>query len=49
MGVLVVAVVTAVGGGTLRDVLLGRYPIFWVAEPSYLAKFREGLHKAGLD
>jgi uncharacterized membrane protein YeiH len=37
MGVLVVAVVTAVGGGTLRDVLLGRYPIFWVAEPSYLA------------
>jgi uncharacterized membrane protein YeiH len=36
MGVLVVAVVTAVGGGTLRDVLLGRYPIFWVAEPSYV-------------
>jgi uncharacterized membrane protein YeiH len=36
IGVFVVAVVTAVGGGTLRDLLLGRHPIFWIAEPGYL-------------
>ena len=23
-------------GGTVRDVLLGRFPVTWVAEPSYL-------------
>ena len=34
-GVLVVATITAVGGGTLRDVLLDRHPIFWVTDPSY--------------
>jgi uncharacterized membrane protein YeiH len=33
VGVLVIAAVTAVGGGTIRDVLLGRYPIFWIREP----------------
>ena len=36
LGVLVLALVTAVGGGTLRDVLLGRHPIFWLAEPRYV-------------
>jgi len=36
VGVLVIATVTAVGGGTLRDVLLGRHPIFWVADPTPL-------------
>ena len=35
-GVVVLASVTAIGGGTLRDVLLSRTPIFWVAAPSYL-------------
>ena len=33
IGVLVIAAVTAIGGGTIRDVLLGRYPIFWIREP----------------
>jgi uncharacterized membrane protein YeiH len=33
LGVLVLASVTAVGGGTLRDLLLGRHPIFWVDDP----------------
>jgi uncharacterized membrane protein YeiH len=32
----VIAVVTAIGGGTLRDVLLDRHPIFWIADPTYL-------------
>jgi uncharacterized membrane protein YeiH len=36
IGVGVIAVVTAIGGGTLRDLLLGRHPIFWIADPSYL-------------
>lgn len=35
-GVLVIAVVTAIGGGTIRDVLLGRHPIFWIADQVYL-------------
>ena len=35
-GVVVLALVTAVGGGTLRDVILNAYPVFWVADPAYL-------------
>ncbi len=35
-GVLVVADITAIGGGTLRDLLLDRHPIFWISDPSYL-------------
>jgi uncharacterized membrane protein YeiH len=34
-GVCVTAVVTAIGGGTLRDLLLGR-PVFWIDDPAYL-------------
>jgi uncharacterized membrane protein YeiH len=36
-GILVLAMVTAVGGGTVRDLCLGAYPIFWVPTPDYLA------------
>jgi uncharacterized membrane protein YeiH len=36
LGVAVIAVVTAIGGGTLRDLLLDRHPIFWIANPIYL-------------
>lgn len=35
-GSLVIAVVVSVGGGTLRDILLARYPLFWVVSPIYL-------------
>jgi len=35
-GVVVIAAVTAVGGGTLRDLLLHRHPIFWIADATYL-------------
>lgn len=31
-GVLVLASITAVGGGTIRDVLLGHYPVFWIRD-----------------
>lgn len=30
LGVIVVAAITAIGGGMLRDLLLNRHPIFWV-------------------
>ena len=36
LGVCVIACVTALGGGTLRDVLLGRHPLSWIEHPSYL-------------
>ena len=29
-GVLVIAFVTAIGGGTLRDVLIGNLPVGWL-------------------
>lgn len=34
-GVLVVAAVTAIGGGTVRDMLLGE-PVFWLSDVRYL-------------
>lgn len=33
VGLTVIAIVSALGGGTIRDVLLGKLPVFWVAEP----------------
>jgi uncharacterized membrane protein YeiH len=35
-GIAVAAMITAVGGGTLRDLLLERRPIFWISQPGYL-------------
>lgn len=35
-GVMLVASITAIGGGTVRDILLGYYPLSWVAHPEYL-------------
>jgi uncharacterized membrane protein YeiH len=35
-GVLVLAAVTAFGGGTLRDVALGSTPVFWIRDSSFL-------------
>jgi uncharacterized membrane protein YeiH len=36
LGVIVIAAITAIGGGTLRDLLLNRYPIFWITDTRYL-------------
>ena len=36
IGFVFLASLTAVGGGTLRDVLLDRNPVFWIADPTYL-------------
>lgn len=35
-GVVLIACVTALGGGSVRDVLLGHYPLTWVKHPEYL-------------
>lgn len=37
VGFVFVACLTAVGGGTLRDLLLGREPVFWIADPAPVA------------
>jgi uncharacterized membrane protein YeiH len=36
LGVAVLSTVTAIGGGTTRDVLLNRHPVFWINDPTYL-------------
>ena len=36
IGVMVLAIVTATGGGTLRDVLMDRHPVFWISDPSFI-------------
>ncbi|MBX1206224.1 trimeric intracellular cation channel family protein [Campylobacter jejuni] len=35
-GVIFIALVTAIGGGSVRDVLLGHYPLTWVKHPEYI-------------
>jgi uncharacterized membrane protein YeiH len=35
-GFALLATVTGIGGGTIRDLLLGATPVFWVKEPGYV-------------
>jgi len=35
-GVVVLALVTAFGGGTIRDCTLGSLPVFWVKDPNFI-------------
>jgi uncharacterized membrane protein YeiH len=35
-GVIVLGSVTAVGGGTMRDIALGATPVFWITDTTYL-------------
>ncbi|WP_434356864.1 TRIC cation channel family protein [Parasalinivibrio latis] len=35
-GVIVLAAVTAIGGGTIRDMALGATPVFWITDTNYL-------------
>jgi uncharacterized membrane protein YeiH len=37
VGFAFVSCLTAVGGGTVRDVLLDRNPVFWIGQPTYIA------------
>jgi len=36
LGVAMLGAITALGGGSVRDVLLGRHPLTWIEHPSYL-------------
>jgi uncharacterized membrane protein YeiH len=36
-GFMLLGAATGIGGGSLRDVMLGALPVFWVREPIYLA------------
>ena len=35
-GVIIIATATALGGGSVRDMLLGHYPLGWVQHPEYI-------------
>jgi len=35
-GVIIIASATAIGGGSVRDMLLGHYPLGWVQHPKYI-------------
>ncbi|EMI5490569.1 trimeric intracellular cation channel family protein [Providencia stuartii] len=35
-GVIIIASATAIGGGSVRDVLLGHYPLGWIKNPEYI-------------
>ena len=35
-GVVVIAVIAGIGGGTVRDILLGRLPVYWIHDPIYV-------------
>ncbi|MEL7532585.1 MAG: trimeric intracellular cation channel family protein [Bacteroidota bacterium] len=36
VGSLIIGFVTAIGGGTLRDILIGRFPVGWLNDRNYL-------------
>lgn len=36
VGFVFLAAVTGIGGGTLRDLLLGRLPVFWIENPAFI-------------
>lgn len=36
VGFILLGTATGVGGGTLRDLVLGKLPVFWIEDPRYL-------------
>jgi uncharacterized membrane protein YeiH len=36
VGALVIGFVTAIGGGTIRDVMIGRFPVGWLNDRNYI-------------
>lgn len=47
-GVFIIAFVTAVGGGTLRDVMIGRTPVGWMRDLNYVTAISIGFVLAWL-
>ena len=48
VGVCIIACITALGGGTIRNILLGHYPMSWIAHPEYILITIGGALFAGL-
>ena len=48
VGVCIIACVTALGGGTIRNILLGHYPMSWIEHPEYILITAGGAIAAGL-
>jgi uncharacterized membrane protein YeiH len=36
VGFSLLGIVTGIGGGSLRDILLGQLPVFWIEQPQYI-------------
>jgi uncharacterized membrane protein YeiH len=36
LGCTIIGTITATGGGTIRDLLIGNFPVFWMVEVEYL-------------
>ena len=36
VGFALLGIVTGIGGGSVRDLLLGRLPVFWIEQPQYI-------------
>lgn len=36
VGFALLGIVTGIGGGSLRDILLGQLPVFWIEQPQYI-------------
>ena len=36
ISIVLLGMVTALGGGTLRDIILGAHPVFWISDLMYL-------------
>jgi len=36
VGFIFLASITGIGGGTLRDVILGKLPVFWIQQPAFI-------------
>ena len=36
LGFMLIGTATGIGGGTLRDLLLGNVPVFWIREPIWI-------------
>jgi uncharacterized membrane protein YeiH len=47
-GVSFTAFVTAIGGGSLRDMLLGSYPLVWIGDVNFLYAIIAGLIAASI-
>jgi len=42
-GIAFVTFVTSVGGGTVRDLLLGCHPLFWMEDPTFVIAILTGV------